>query len=287
MRHQSDTPDVGAAVIAARQHGVASLRQLLAAGMTKSGVTRRVRAGRLHRVHRGVYAIGHRGLTHAGRCMAAALAYGRHAVVSHRSAAELWGLLPERSSPIVVSVPGISGRQKRRGVHIHRSRTLAPEMATNRGAIPVTTCERTFADLRRAAETSGCPAAVAPHELRRAIRQAEYLGLPLGSQPGPDQTRSELEAMFLRLCRRHGLPAPEVNVEVGPLTVDFLWRDRSLVVETDGYRAHRGPQAFEDDRDRDLRLRSLGYEVVRLSYKQVSEEPARIAATLRALLCGD
>lgn len=262
------------------------MRQLLEAGMTKSGVTRRVRAGRLHRVHRGVYAIGHAGLTHAGRCMAAALAYGRHAVVSHRSAAELWGLLPERSGPVVVSVPGISGRQKRRGVHIHRSRTMAPELVTNRGAIPVTTCERTFADLRRAAVTSGCPATVAPHELRRAIRQAEYMGLPVGSEPEADGTRSELEAMFLRLCRRHGLPMPEVNVEIGPLVVDFLWRDRCLVVETDGYPAHRGRQAFEDDRGRDLRLRALGYEVVRLSYRQVSEEPRRVAATLQALLRG-
>jgi very-short-patch-repair endonuclease len=204
--------------------------------------------------------------------------------VRHRSAAELWGLLPERRGPIVVSVPGISGRQKRRGVHIHRSRTLAPEMVTNRGAVPVTTCERTFADLRRAAVTSGCPATVAPHELRHAIRQAEYMGLPVGSEPGADRTRSELEAKFLHLCRQHGLPAPEVNVKVGPLTVDFLWRDRRVVVETDGYRAHRGHQAFEDDRDRDLRLRALGYEVVRLSYRQVSEEPRRVAVALRAFL---
>lgn len=271
-------------MIAARQHGVASLQQLLEAGMTKSAVTRRVRAGQLHRVHRGIYAIGHPGLTHAGRCMAAALAYGQHAVVSHRSAAELWGLLPERSRPIVISVPGISGRQKRRGVHIHRSRTLAPEMVTNRGAIPVTTCERTFADLRRATETSGCPAAVSPHELRRALRQAEYMGLSVDTEPEADRSRSELETMFLRLCRRHGLPTPEVNVEVGPLTVDFLWRDRRLVIETDGYRAHRGRQAFEDDRDRDLRLCALGYEVVHLSYRQVSKEPRQVAATLHALL---
>jgi len=157
-------------------------------------------------------------------------------------------------------------------------------MVTNRGTIPVTTCERTFADLRRAAQTSGCPAAVAPHELRRAIRQAEYMGLSVDSEPESDRTRSELEAMFLRLCRRHDLPTPEVNVAIGPLTIDFLWRDRRLVVETDGYRSHRGRQAFEDDRDRDLRLHALGLEVVRLSYKQVSEEPKRVATMLRAIL---
>lgn len=219
--------------------------------------------------------------------MAAALAYGRHAVVSHRSAAELWGLLPERSGPTVVSVPGISGRQKRHGVHIHRSRTLAPEMVAKRRTIPVTTCERTFADLRRAAETRGCPAAVAPRELRRAIRQAEYIGLQVDSAPEADGTRSELESMFVRLCRRHRLPAPEVNVPIGSLTVDFRWPDRNLVVETDGYRAHRGRQAFEDDRDRDLRLRALGYEVMRLSYRQIAEEPLPVVATLRAILLTD
>lgn len=156
------------------------------------------------------------------------------------------------------------------------------EIAVRRG-IPVTTPARTLADLRTASR-KGRKGGASAKELRRASRQAEYIGLRVGSDPETNRTRSELEAMFLRLCRRHGLPVPEVNAKVGPLTVDFLWRDRRLVVETDGYRAHRGRQAFEDDRDRDLRLRSLGYEVVRLSYRQVSQESEQVVSTLHALL---
>jgi very-short-patch-repair endonuclease len=110
------------------------------------------------------------------------------------------------------------------------------------------------------------------------------LGLPLGSNQGTDRTRSELEVLFLELCRRHDLPSPEVNVRVGPFTVDFLWRDRGLVVETDGYRYHRGRTAFEEDRDRDLRLRSLGYDVLRLSYAQVTREQRRVISAVRSAL---
>ena len=97
-------------------------------------------------------------------------------------------------------------------------------------------------------------------------------------------TRSELERRFLRLCRRHRLPTPEVNVRIGPFIVDFLWRDRALIVETDGYRFHRGRSAFEGDRARDVELKLRGYEVVRFTYRQVVDEAAGVARTLRALL---
>lgn len=286
MQRQGDTADGVVAGIAARQHGVVSLRQLIAAGVTKSGVVHRARAGRLHRVHRGVYAVGYPRLTHAGRCMAGALAYGPAAVVSHRSAAGLWGLLPVASGAIVVSVPGIAGKGQRRGVHLHRSRTLTADATTSHRGVPVTTPARTIADLRLAARIRGCSAAISPAELRRAIRQADVLGLEIGGAAETDRTRSDLERLFLRLCKRHRLPAPEVNVRIDSFLVDFLWRDRRLVVETDGYRYHRGRAAFEDDRERDLKLRSLGYEVVRLSYRQVADEPDRIAQTLRDLLAG-
>jgi very-short-patch-repair endonuclease/predicted transcriptional regulator of viral defense system len=304
------TRDKRIAAVAAQQHGVLSIRQLRAAGVSDDAVRGRVRSGRLHRVHRGVYAIGHAALADEGRWMAAVLACdcsafsrvrdaghwadqpaaepveSRSAALSHRSAAELWGLLSPAHGPVDVTVVGNGGRGRRAGLRIHRSRSLESAETTTKFGIPVTTPARTVADLRTASRGNR-RGGVSANALRHAVRQAEYRGLRVDSDPETDGTRSELEAMFLRLCRRHGLPAPEVNVEVGPLTVDFLWRDRSLVIETDGYRAHRGHQAFEDDRDRDLRLRSLGHEVVRLSYKQVSEEPARVAATLRALLCGD
>lgn len=109
-------------------------------------------------------------------------------------------------------------------------------------------------------------------------------GLSTGPNVVPDKTRSELERKFLRLCRHYLLPKPAVNLEIGPLTVDFCWVERWLIVETDGYASHRGRAAFEDDRARDLMLRGLGYEVVRLSYRQVVDESARVAAVLRTEL---
>jgi very-short-patch-repair endonuclease len=146
---------------------------------------------------------------------------------------------------------------------------------TTRLGIPVTTPARTLADL---------PATTPAYLVRRARRQAEVLGLPLGSGMESDRTRSDLEGDFLRLCRRRGLPEPEVNVRLGRWTVDFVWRGRGLVVETDGNRFHRGAQAFEDDHARDLALRRLGFTVVRLTGRQLVEEADEVVAALRGAL---
>jgi very-short-patch-repair endonuclease len=148
----------------------------------------------------------------------------------------------------------------------------------------VTTPARTIADLRRTISSAGRQGVVSPKELRRAIRQANVIGLPLGQDVISDRTRSDLERLFLHLCRRHRLPTPEVNVRVGPFLVDFLWSAHRLVAETDGYRYHRGSEAFEDDRARDLQLRALGYDVVRLSYRQVAGEPEQVATVFRSAL---
>jgi very-short-patch-repair endonuclease len=153
--------------------------------------------------------------------------------------------------------------------------SLEPAEVTRVRGIPVTSPARTIADLR--AETSA-------RELRRAVRQADVLGLQTGADAVPDKTRSELEREFLRLCQRHHLPEPAVNLRIGSLIVDFCWMDRRLIVETDGYRYHRGRAAFEDDRARDLRLHALGYEVLRLSHRQVFDESAEVAAVLHAAL---
>lgn len=204
--------------------------------------------------------------------MAAALTCGEGAAVSHRSAAELWGFLTRKDGPIDISVPTRAGRARRPGIRLHRRAALGPSALTRRFRIPVTKPVQTVADLR------GC---VSDKELRRAIRQANVLGLPIGSETGRDPTRSDLERDFLRLCRRFRLPLPEVNVRVGPYLVDFLWRDRRLVVETDGYRFHRGRIAFEDDHARDLDLRALGHDVRHFTYRQVHEEPAKVATDLR------
>lgn len=258
--------------IAGRQHGVVSIGQLHAAGLSDDAVLTRTRSGRLHRIHRGVYLVGHPGLTAERRWMAATLAFPEAGVLSHRCAAALWGLLPARGGGVDITLPSRGGRRRRAGIRLHRSSTLTPEAMTRHQGIPVTTPARTISDLRRI---------VSAAELRRAVRQAEVLGLQVGDGVEPDGTRSELERLFLGLCRRHGLPRPEVNASVAGLTVDFLWKEQRLIVETDGYRYHRGRAAFEEDRARDLRLRMRGFNVIRLSYRQVVEESDEVVGLLR------
>jgi very-short-patch-repair endonuclease len=204
--------------------------------------------------------------------MAAVLAHGEGAVLSHSSAAALWQLLLPVNGDIHVSVPTDSGRRKRPGIRLHRRASLTADRVTRRHNIPVTTPAQTIADLR-----GSVPEAL----LRRAIRQAEVLGLPTGWMPA-EPTRSELEHLFLRLCKRHCLPTPEVNVQAGPFEVDFLWREQRLVVETDGYRYHRGALAFENDHERDLVLRQHGFKVRHYSYRQVTEQPLEVAAGVAA-----
>jgi very-short-patch-repair endonuclease len=275
MRQELAKADGVVAAVATRQHGVVTLEQLLGAGLTSSGITRRVAAGRLHRVYRGVYAVGHAALSDEGRWFAAVAACGEGAVLSHRSAAELWRLLPVGAGPVHVTVAGRGGRARRRGLVIHHSPSLLPTDRTHRNRITVTTPARTLADLRRTV-----PVGV----VRRARRQAAYLGLDPGSEGERMRDRSELERRMLWVCRRYHLPSPEGNVPIGPYTVDFLWHDRRLVVETDGWEAHRGRQAFEDDRARDAYLRLQGYEVLRFSWRQVMEDSRSVVAVLRRYL---
>jgi len=194
-------------------------------------------------------------------------------VLSHRSAAELWNLLKPTAGPIEVSIAGSSGRKRRGGIRVHRRRSLTRSAFTSRHRIPVTTPAQTLVDLR----------GVVPEvRWRRAVRQAEVLGLRTGLEKS-EPTRSALEDEFLQLCHRHRIPKPEVNVRVGAYEVDFLWRAERLVVETDGYRYHRGSQAFEDDHERDLVLHDLGYSVRHFTYRQITKTPNRVAAALKNL----
>jgi very-short-patch-repair endonuclease len=177
--------------------------------------------------------------------------------------------------PIHVTVIGAS--ESRRGIRVHRSRTLTPDKITVRLGIRVTTPTRTLNDLR---------GVLSRQQFDTALRQAEFLGLPLDPALEPDRTRSELEGRLLALCRRHRLPRPEVNVRVASFTVDFLWVERRLVVEVDGYRAHGTRSAFEADRARDVELQLLGYAVARFTWRQVAERPGEVAGALRELLAG-
>jgi very-short-patch-repair endonuclease len=199
---------------------------------------------------------------------------GNGAVLSHRSAAELWSLLDPRPGAVHVSLPGQTGRRPRRGITVHRPTTLLTSHTTVRVGIPVTKPARTLADLRKTASAE---------DYRRALRKAEYRGLEVGREVS-DGTRSELERAMLALCRHYRLPLPEVNVRLGGYVVDFLWREQRLVVETDGWAAHRGRVAFERDRARDLDLKLMGFEVVRFTYRQVTGQPQRVAAAIRRLL---
>ncbi len=157
-----------------------------------------------------------------------------------------------------------------------RQQHLTDAVTTRRYSIAVTPPARTIADPRRTDS---------PKVVRRAIRQAEYDRLPIGEAGrATGGTRSDLESSFLRLCRRYRLPKPEVNVPIGRFTVDFLWRDQGLVVETDSYHTHGGYQAFLDDRERDNELATRGLEVLRFTDVQVDGEPAAVAAVVRARL---
>jgi len=297
VREESDTLDSAVANIAARQHGVIAVAQLNGLGIGKNGVTRRVKRGHLHRIHRGVYAVGHRGLSWHGRWMAGVLACGEGAVLSHGSAAALWGLLKPINGPIHVSIPSTSGRSKRQGIQTHRCLSLAPPsptepspspsypagrggrrgrlLTTHRANIPTTTVPRTIEDLR----ASSLP----EYLVRRAIRQAELKGHHLEGIE-TDRTRSDLESAFLALFVAHRIPPPEVNPKIGRYEVDFLWRENNLIVEADTFTYHRGSISFEDDHARDLYLRQRGYAIHRFTDKQLEAEPERVVADIRGAL---
>jgi very-short-patch-repair endonuclease len=221
--------------------------------------------------------------------MAAVLACGDGTVLSHMGAAALWGLLRPEEGPIDISLPSRSGRKRRKGIRIHRCASLGSDLSsvgsdqersaltTIRRGIPVTTAARTIHDLR----------ATAPSYLvRRATRQAQLARHALGPAVGRLRTRSDLEDDFLTFCSRSRLPLPEANVKVGRWEVDFLWRGERLVVETDFYGTHRGSVAFEDDHQRDLELRRLGYAVRRYTGAQIRNHPALVVADLGEVLGG-
>jgi hypothetical protein len=273
MRKEVST-DLLISRIAARQHGVISTDQLLRCGLSSAGIVRRVEAGRLFRIHRGVYAVGHPGLTDKGRWKAATLAIP-NAVLSHRSAAELWELLRPQGGIPHLTVPYPASAVKRLNLRITRSRTLAAERTLSKHGIPVTSPARTLRDLARVAT---------PAEVRRATRAAEKLGLPLDADHIPGKTESDLEDHFLALCRKYGIPAPECQAQIGRHRVDFHWPDHDLVIETDGYLYHRGRRAMRDDNDRDIELELLGLRVVRVDDSRIDEDPAGLARDVLGLL---
>ena len=266
------TPDLLIARIAPRQHGVVTASQLLRSGLTRDGVLGRVRAGRLRPVHRGVYAVGHDGLTHPGRWKAATPAAPR-GVLSHRSAAELWELLPPSSAKPQPPLPSLA--REAGGPDDPPLPQLARARTTGRDNIPVTTPARTLADLMSVASAA---------DVRRATRTAEKRGLPLDPRYLSDRIESDLERDFLAICRRHRVPEPETQAWIGRYHVDFLWPLERLVVEVDGYIYRRGRRAMREDNDRDLDLELAGFRVVRIEDTRIDEDPAGLAAAVLCLL---
>jgi very-short-patch-repair endonuclease len=288
--------------LAARQHGVVSLDQLQSLGLGRSAVSKRARYGRLTRIHRGVYAVGHGRLTVQGRRMAAVLACGPGAVVSHRSAAALWGIRPDSRARTDVTVPAASARS-RRGIDVHRTATLERQDMAQVDGIPCTSLARTLLDLAEAVDRRGVERAVDQAEVLRLFdlraveevisratgrRGTGVLRSVLAEYDGPSLTDQELEERFYTICRAARVPKPEVNAWIalpgGAVKADFLWRRERLVVETDGWGSHGTRRAFEGDRRRDRRLQLAGWTVVRFTWRDVRDRAGEAAATLDRLL---
>jgi hypothetical protein len=276
------TPDRQLAEIARAQHGVVSRRQLAAMGFGERAIARRIAAGRLHRLYRGVYAVGHTVVPPRGWWLAAVLTCGDGAVLSHRSAAALWDIRPTAAARVDVTVPRTSGVRSSGRIVVHRP--VRPAEATTRDGIPVTTPGRTLADLALA---------LPRRELEKAAEMAEAGKLHVHIDPdhpgakrlediydehdlGAD-TRSGLEDEFLALCDRYGIPRPRTNILVAGFLVDFCWPEERLIVETDG-RRHFTRGAFERDRARDAFLTAIGWRVMRFTRRQVRGEPETVAA---------
>jgi Protein of unknown function (DUF559)/Transcriptional regulator, AbiEi antitoxin len=290
------------AALAERQHGVVALSQLVVLGLSPKAVRGRARAGRLHRVHHGVYAVGHPLLTAEGRWIAAVLACGDGALLSHRSAAVLWGLREGGGARVDVTTTRRVGR-RRTGIRVHwRPSPCHTDAGSCRG-VPCTSVARTLLDL----------AAILPaRDLEKACDRAEQLRIfngraideLLARVPGTRGTRclravlselnpqgpltsTEIERLMLALCKAHPLPQPVVNgwiqLDGIGLSPDFLWPAAKLIVETDGG-THRTRKAFEADRRRDQLLAEAGYTTLRFTWRQLTREPERVARTITAVL---
>jgi very-short-patch-repair endonuclease len=285
--------------LAARQHGVVSRVQLLALGFGDEAIKTRIDAMRLQGLHREVFAVGHSRLGEASRRWAAVLAYGEDALLSHRSAAALWGLARQRSSLIDITAgTGRQGIHRREGIFIHRGR-LHPEDRAVRAGIPVTTVARTlfdmaeFVSLKRLesaweeADRLGLLELRAVEQVcergygRRALRPIRRL---LTEARAATITRSPLEDEFAAFCRDHGLPTPSFNTTALGFEIDALWPRQRLAVELDSWEFHGHRAAFERDRARDTTLQVAGYRIIRVTHRRVHGEAGKLAAEIKALL---
>lgn len=300
MRAQLDNRKLIA--LARAQHGVVARSQLAALGMTSRQIAGRLGKGDLVALHRGVYLVGPTSPAQATE-MAAVLACGPTARVSHDSATYLYGFLPHPADrrPVHITVTERHCRC-RPGIHLHRTTGFAPHETRERYGIPVTAPIRTLIDLAVSAGEEDLEAAVAEAFALRLVGRGQILREldRIGSRPGsrplrhlldgrrPQRTRSAPERKLLLLIRAAGLPEPEANVRLGGWEVDLLWRDERLIVEVDGYAAHSSPWAFERDRRKTAALQALGYVVLRVTPRQIADHAGAVIAWIaRALAYPD
>jgi len=285
--------------LATGQHGVVARRQLRALGFGTEAIKAALAEGRLSSLHEEVYAVGHLRVPRRGYWWAAVLAYGPNALLSHHTAAVLWGIQRPRRGPIHVTAGcGRQGVRRREGIWVHRCK-LAAEDTTIREGMPVTTVARTLFDLAEVAPYETLKGAVEEadrlkllrlRELeqvcergrgRRALRPVRRLLAELGA---PDEGRSPLEVRFARFLRKHRLPMPAQNVLVLGHEVDALWPAAKLVVELDSWEHHGHRASFERDRARDLKLMLAGHRTIRVTHRRLDREAAQLAAEIRQLL---
>lgn len=285
--------------LAERQHGVIGRGQLIELGVAVRTIEEWLDGGRLHALHREVFAVGHPRIGESGRRWAAVLAYGEGALLSHRSAAALWGLARQRSTLIdVTATTGRQGVRRREGIFIHRGR-LHPEDRAVRGGLPVTTVARTLFDLTEfvpfkqlesaweEADRMGLLRLAEVEHVcergygRRALKPTRRL---LAESRAPEITRSPLEDRFAAFCRKHRLPTPSFNTIVLGFEVDALWPAQRLAAELDSWEFHRHRTAFERDRARDTTLQVAGYRTIRITDRRLKKEASTLANDLRALL---
>jgi very-short-patch-repair endonuclease len=287
--------------LAGRQHGIVARWQLLEIGMSEEMVKTRLRHGGLHRFHRGVFAYGHRAITQDSRWMAAVLALGPHAVLSHRSAGQIWGLVPR--SGIAPEVTRPTRAKGRSHLVVHRG-SLPPDEVVRVRGIPVTSVPRTMFDLagmlkEREVERAWNEMEVrgytdrlsVPHLLERypgrkgsvlLTRLANRKALPVGI------TRNDLEEAFLALIDRFELPRPRMNAHLAVrgrfYEIDCLWEDRMVAIELDGGAAHGTTKAFQEDRERDRILTAEGYTTSRITWDHIHQTPTEVASDLQRIL---
>jgi predicted transcriptional regulator of viral defense system len=286
---------------AEKQHGVVSREQLRGLGVSERSIDGRVARGQLRRLHRGVYAVGHRALKREGRLLAAVLACGTGAALSHRSAGHIWGLVPSPPSLPEVTRPG--SHRKRDEIVIHRS-VLPEDEVVEVDGIPVTSPFRTVFDLaatlptmrqleramneaevRQLRDRVSLPMLLERYPRRRGSRRVRAL---LASREPGGITRNDFEELFVAFLDEYRLPRPRLNPT---LTLrgrffepDCMWPQQRLLVELDGRAVHGTDRAFEDDRQRDRILLAEGWRWARVTWRQLRDEPAAIADDLRAAL---